>query len=103
VDAAEAIRARAFTLGFDAVGFAPAAFAPEARTRLRDFLAAGHHGEMGWLAEREDQRAAPAALWPDVRSVISLGLSYAPAGDATWSRECSNISRSSSSAGSMAK
>jgi len=82
VDAAEAIRARALALGFDAVGFAPAAFAPEARTRLRDFLAAGHHGEMGWLAEREEQRAAPAALWPDVRSVISLGLSYAPAGDA---------------------
>lgn len=33
---------------------------------------------MGWLAERTEQRAAPRALWPDARSVIALGVSYAP-------------------------
>ena len=36
---------------------------------------------MGWLAERADQRANPQTLWPAVRSVICLGLSYAPADD----------------------
>jgi epoxyqueuosine reductase len=76
------IRARAQALGFDAVGFARAELGPEAGARLRDFLAAGHHGEMGWLAARADQRAEPRALWPAVRSVIALGMSYAPAGDA---------------------
>ncbi len=76
-----AIRGKALALGFDAVGFAPAALGPEARTRLADFLAAGHHGDMGWLADRAEQRAHPQALWPEARSVIALGLSYAPEED----------------------
>jgi epoxyqueuosine reductase len=80
--AADAIRARATTLGFDAVGFAPAALADDTRTRLRDFLAAGQHGEMAWLADRAEQRGDPRALWPDARSVICVGFSYAPREDA---------------------
>jgi epoxyqueuosine reductase len=76
------IRRRALELGFDAIGFAPAALGPEAAARLRDFLAAGQHGDMGWLAERADQRSQPRSLWPEARSVIALGLSYAPGFDA---------------------
>ncbi len=79
--AADPIRAKALALGFDAVGFAPAALGPEARARLADFLADGRHGDMGWLAERANQRAHPQTLWPDARSVIALGLSYAPDDD----------------------
>jgi epoxyqueuosine reductase len=48
---------------------------------MQDFLAAGHHGSMGWLAERAEQRSHPQALWPEAQSVISLGLSYAPPDD----------------------
>ncbi len=80
-DAKAAIRARALALGFDAVGFAPAALAPEARARLGAFLAAGQHGDMGWLAERTDERSHPQALWAEARSVVALGLSYAPPDD----------------------
>jgi len=80
-DARALIRAKALSLGFHAVGFAPAALGPEARDRLAAFLAAGQHGDMGWLADRVDQRAHPQALWPEARSVIALGLSYAPDGD----------------------
>ncbi len=80
-EAREAIRGRALALGFHAVGFAPASLGPEARARLRAFLAAGQHGDMGWLAERVEQRSHPQALWPQARSVVALGLSYAPAGD----------------------
>jgi epoxyqueuosine reductase len=69
-------------LGFDAIGFAPAELGGEAKARLAAFLAAGHHGEMGWLAERAEQRADPRALWPEAASVVALGLSYAPEGDA---------------------
>ncbi|MBN8872758.1 MAG: tRNA epoxyqueuosine(34) reductase QueG [Rhodospirillales bacterium] len=72
------IRDKALALGFDAVGFCTAELGPEARSRLADFLAAGQHGDMGWLGERTDQRAQPRALWPEARSVIALGLSYAP-------------------------
>ena len=81
-DTATQIRGKAYALGFDAIGFAPAHLGPEARERLQDFLAAGRHGEMGWLAERAEQRAAPRALWPEAASVIAVGLCYAPAGDA---------------------
>jgi epoxyqueuosine reductase len=76
-----AIRDKALALGFDAVGFCRADLGPEARTRLADFLAAGQHGDMGWLADRAEQRADPRALWPEARSVIALGLSYAPDDD----------------------
>ena len=75
------IRDRALALGFHAVGFAPASLAPEARDRLGAFVAAGRHGDMGWLSERQAERSHPQALWPDARSVIALGLSYAPEGD----------------------
>ena len=65
-------------LGFDAVGFCEARLGPEARARLTAFLAAGQHGDMGWLATRADQRSHPQTLWPEARTVIALGLSYAP-------------------------
>jgi len=76
-----AIRDEALRLGFDAVGFARADLGPEVRARLADFLAEGMHGEMGWMETRTEQRTHPRSLWPKALSVISLGLSYAPADD----------------------
>ncbi|WP_259919437.1 tRNA epoxyqueuosine(34) reductase QueG [Jannaschia sp. M317] len=52
--------------------------APESAARLRSFLEAGRHGQMGWMAEREGWRGSAAALWPDARSVVMLAHSYAP-------------------------
>ena len=81
MDAAEArerIRDRALALGFDAVGFAPAGLGDEARERLGEFLAQGMHGDMGWMLEKADRRGDPKVLWPDARTVIALGMSYAP-------------------------
>jgi epoxyqueuosine reductase len=85
---ADAIRDRALALGFHAVGFARAELGTAARERLAAFLAAGQHGDMGWMASRADERADPRTLWPEARSVIALGLSYAPEGEplATLSR-----------------
>lgn len=78
IAAAADIRAEALRLGFDAVGFGRAHLAEEARARLAAFLAAGHHGGMGWMEARAEQRAQPKALWPEAVSVVSLGLNYAP-------------------------
>ena len=75
------IKDEAATLGFAACGIARADAAPLAGVRLRQWLAGGCHGDMIWMEGRSEQRAAPAGLWPDVRSVISLGMSYAPAAD----------------------
>lgn len=72
------IRDRALALGFDAIGFCHAELGPEAHRRLSAFLSAGQHGDMGWLAGRAQQRSQPRALWPNARSVIVLGVSYAP-------------------------
>ena len=75
------IKAEAAALGFAACGIARADAAPKAGERLRQWLADGRHGDMIWMEERAHHRVAPAALWPEVRSVISLGMSYAPAAD----------------------
>jgi epoxyqueuosine reductase len=75
------IKAEATALGFVACGIAHADAAPRSGERLRQWLDEGRHGGMIWMEERSAQRAAPAALWSDVRSVIALGMSYAPARD----------------------
>jgi epoxyqueuosine reductase len=60
---------------------APAAIGPEAAKRLAAFVRDGLHGDMGWLATTADRRGHPLALWPQARSVVMLGMSYAPEGD----------------------
>ncbi|WP_232962689.1 tRNA epoxyqueuosine(34) reductase QueG [Paracoccus tegillarcae] len=54
---------------------------PELAGRLADFLAAGRHGQMGWMAERTGWRGDPAALWPEARSVVMLAEVYSPEHD----------------------
>ncbi len=75
------LKAEAERLGFAACAIAPADAAPLAGDRLRAWLDAGHHGGMLWMEERAAQRGSPRGLWPDVRSVIMLGMSYAPGRD----------------------
>ena len=74
----DALRARAAAEGFCAMGVCDPDAVPEAPARLRRFLADGHHGQMGWMAERTAWRGDPRALWPDCRSVAMLAMSYAP-------------------------
>ena len=75
------LKAEALRLGFAACAIAPTDAAPRSAERLRQWLDAGHHGDMLWMAERAGQRGSPQALWPEVRSVIMLGMSYAPGRD----------------------
>jgi epoxyqueuosine reductase len=76
----DTIRAKARELRFDAVGFAGPDI-DEAGRQLREFLAAGWQGDMDWLADKRDRRADPRTLWPEVRSIVMLGLNYGPAID----------------------
>jgi epoxyqueuosine reductase len=75
------IRDNALRIGFDAVGFCKASLAPEVRERLKQFIQAGYNGDMGWLAARSEERGHPQSLWPEARSVIVAGLSYASKDD----------------------
>lgn len=73
------IKEKALALGFDAVGICPAHLKSFVKENLIDFLEKGYHGDMDWLATRVDQRSQPTTLWPEVRSIIVVGLSYTPA------------------------
>ena len=77
----EAIRDQALASGFDAVGFAEAHLDVEARAGLGEFIARGYHGDMGWLAGTAARRGDPRALWPEARTVVVLGVNYAPEDD----------------------
>jgi epoxyqueuosine reductase len=77
----DAIRSQALALGFSTCGFARADAADAAGEDLREWIAAGHHGTMGWIEERAHHRVSAQTLWPDARSVIALGMSYAPVSD----------------------
>ncbi len=74
----DALKAKARELGFAAVGIAPAADDPVRAERLHEWLAAGHHGDMAWMMDRADVRQGPQSMWPAAKSVIALGMSYAP-------------------------
>jgi epoxyqueuosine reductase len=75
------LEAEARALGFVAFGVAAADAIPDAAARLRAWLESGAHGDMLWMEDRAEQRGSPTALWPEVRSVVMLGMSYAPAED----------------------
>jgi epoxyqueuosine reductase len=67
---------------------------PLARERLEAWLRDGHHGSMEWMAETAERRADPRALWPEVRSVVVLGLNYGPETDPLASldrKDCGTI------------
>lgn len=74
-----ALLTQAEALGFDAIGVADARAPWPNGARLAEFLGEGRHGDMAWMAQ--DARAHPAALWPEAKSAILVGQSYAPADD----------------------
>src|SRR6516165_6272795 len=71
----EQIAREAEDLGFAAVRFASADPPKGAGDALDDFLAKGRHGDMAWLAANSERRKLPRAIWPDVKTIIMLGLS----------------------------
>jgi len=74
---ARRVKALAHEAGFDAAGVT-SADAPATAPRLFEFLAAGRHGDMGWMKARAGERADPRALWPEARSILMLGVNYGP-------------------------
>ena len=77
-DLKAALVAEAREAGFDIIRVVRADAVPEAPGRLREWLAEGRHGSMGWMAETEERRARPTTLWPDTRSIVVLGMNYGP-------------------------
>ena len=76
--AREDLAAEVAEAGFPVFGVCRPDAAASSGPRLVEWLAAGHHGEMGWMADRVPWRSDASALWPAARSVIMLGDSYGP-------------------------
>ena len=72
------IRDKGAELGFDAVGFTPARAGADDGSNLRQFLTEGRHGDMDWMVAKADRRADPLVLWPEAKSIITLGMNYGP-------------------------
>ena len=70
------VRRLALEAGFHRVGVARAHARDLDRQRLSDWLAAGHHGDMDWLARNIDRRCDPDQVVPGARSVIMLAVDY---------------------------
>ena len=73
-----AIASEARSLGFDCIGVTAPDVLADAGRHFREFLDAGAHGDMDWLAAHPERRTDPRALWADVRSIIMLGVNYGP-------------------------
>jgi len=81
-DLKELIRRESEAAGFQVARIASIAdLGREAGSRLARFVAEGAHGDMDWLETTVERRQHPEALWPNARSAILLGLSYAPGED----------------------
>lgn len=80
---------RAREIGFDTIRIAAPDSIPLAPERLKAWLEAGHHASMDWMVDTAERRADPRTLWPEVRSIILLGVNYGPTTDplATLSRK----------------
>jgi epoxyqueuosine reductase len=73
-----ALAREAAALGFDCIGVTSPDAIGKAGIHFREFLEAGSHGDMDWLAQNLEQRMHPRALWPGVRSIVMLGFNYGP-------------------------
>lgn len=74
----DAVRAKALSLGFHRVGFAAVGPLVEDHARYLEWLAAGRHGDMAWLAENTEVRrdARGPGVLDTARTVIVCALSY---------------------------
>ncbi len=77
-DLKAALASEARALGFDCIGITTPGVLADAGQHFRDFLAAGAHGDMDWLAAHPERRTDPRTLWAGVRSIIMLGVNYGP-------------------------
>jgi len=75
---AERIKQQAHALGFELAGIAAPEPGPSAAAAYQDWLRAGRHEPMAYMArpDRVARALDPAATLPQVRSVLAVGLNY---------------------------
>jgi len=71
----ELIRERAYALGFDLIGIAPASRAPHSDA-YSVWVEAGYAAGMGYMQREPARRQDPRQVLPGARSVVVAGVSY---------------------------
>jgi len=82
---AQALKAEAQRLGFDACGISKAEMLDEEARHLEQWLSEDRHASMDWMANHFDKRVDPRKLVDGARTVVSVLHNYyqpVPAGDA---------------------
>ncbi|RPI50078.1 MAG: DUF1730 domain-containing protein, partial [Chloroflexi bacterium] len=76
-DWTSAVEGLAQEVGLDLVGIVPVE-SPVTFERYEEWLAAGYHGEMAYLARADavERRRDPARILPEARTVVAVGLNY---------------------------
>jgi epoxyqueuosine reductase len=91
-DAIARIREAARRQAFDLVGVTGADVLARDLDRLVAWTAAGHHGDMGWMARDPPQRADPETVLRGVRSMVTVAVPHSrdlpprPGGDRAMGR-----------------
>ncbi|UCC44270.1 MAG: tRNA epoxyqueuosine(34) reductase QueG [Candidatus Zixiibacteriota bacterium] len=70
------VKELARSAGFDLCGISAPDRDDRARRKYLDWLEAGYHGSMAWLAREPERRTDPSQVLPGVKSIIMLGLNY---------------------------
>src|SRR5262245_8267613 len=86
------LKEQARALGFALAGIARAADA-DGFARYRAWLDQGCAGEMAYLERHADARRHPAAVLPEVRSVVMVGMEYGSQAARGLAGECGPPSR----------
>ena len=68
---------KAYELGFEVIGFTKPKIGSTDQNNLTEFLENSLFGHMKWL-EKHNIKKKPQKLWPQVKTIIVLGLNYAP-------------------------
>ncbi len=73
---AKEIKEKAQSLGLTKIGIVPAQDIGQAASLLREWLALGYHGKMGYLERNVEKLIDPKLLLPSVKSIIAVALNY---------------------------
>ena len=65
-------------LGFDVIGYTQPIVDTKTKMEYREFLKNKFHGQMGWLENHYEKKINPKKVWSEVKTVIVIGLNYAP-------------------------
>ncbi len=70
------IKEKALDIGFHKIGIVAAEPLRKEGEHLREWLGAGFHGQMAWLAREPEKRTDPTVLFPQAKTIIVTALNY---------------------------